>query len=72
MLKPVLVCVWDHCPFGTWCPKSSCWLEVKLKILEVVLLLNYYIHCVQCSSTTGGKTASEYDGTMLDSWYIFS
>lgn len=37
---------------------SSCWSDVKLRDLEVVFLLNYSIHVVLYTSTTGRKWAT--------------
>lgn len=64
--KPVLMCVWDDCPVRILCSSfnRSCWFEVKLKDLEVVLFLHCSIHFFQCTSTTVSRTAPEHDATV--------
>ncbi|MED6287725.1 hypothetical protein CHARACLAT_019148 [Characodon lateralis] len=49
----------------------SCTFEVKLINVEIVLLPHYFINAMQCTSTSGSKTAKQHDATttVLDSLY---
>lgn len=48
MPKPVIMCLWDHCPTWSKFQPSTCCVEVKLKNIEVVFLLHYYYPGAWC------------------------
>lgn len=65
--KPVLICVWHYCPGQSY----SCWFEVELKKVEVVLLLIHYssqfmqYQCCHCQNSPGAWWYHHHTGSVL-------